>query len=407
LKQGGAGAVTGGRSGRLRSALVIAEIALSVTLLAGAGVLIKSFVALSNVALGFRPEHVLVMKTSLPISGPEGEARARHFFKQLLSRISLLPGVSAAGATMAPPGNVASAGGYWVDHLPERLTFNPLDAVFSVVTPGTFAALGIPLKRGRDFKDRDAVDAPRTAVINETLARKAFPGQDPIGHIIYAGLDSFDNPMTIIGVVGDVRQGGPARKPGPEIYMPYEQHTSAAGAMLSVVVRTDASPEALTNTLRQKVHELSAAVPVKFTTMEASLYEETAAPRFRTFLLGIFAALSLCLAIAGVYGATAYVVGQRSNEIGLRMAMGATPRQVLRLILKHGIALAAVGMAFGFLGSLAGTRLMTSMLFEVTPSDPTTYAGVAVLLGLVVLGATYFPARRASKLDPLIALRQE
>jgi putative ABC transport system permease protein len=308
---------------------------------------------------------------------------------------------------MAPPGNVASAGGYWVDHLPERLRFNPLDAVFSVVTPGTFAALSIPLKRGRDFEERDAANAPLTAVINETLARKAFPGQDPIGHVIYAGLDSFDNPMKIVGVVGDVRQWGPARKPGPEIYMPYEQHTSAAGATLSVIVRSVASPEVLTSTLRRTVHELSPDAPVKFTTMEASLYEETAAPRFRTLLLGIFAALSLCLAIAGVYGATAYVVEQRSNEIGLRMAMGATPGQVLRLILKHGMALAAVGMTFGFLGSLAGTRLMTTMLFEVTPSDPTTYAGVAALLGVVVLGATYLPARRAAKLDPLVALRHE
>ncbi|HEY3458148.1 MAG TPA: FtsX-like permease family protein [Bryobacteraceae bacterium] len=195
------------------------------------------------------------------------------------------------------------------------------DAVFSVVTPGTFATLGNPLKRGRDFQDIDSADAPFT--------------------------------------------------------------------------------------LRPRVHQLSPEVPLKFTTMEASLYEQVAAPRFRTLLLTIFAGLSLCLAIAGVYGVTAYVVGQRSNEIGLRMALGATPGNVLRLILRQGVALAVAGMALGFLGSLAGTRLMTSMLFEVKPTDPVTYAAVGILLGIVVLAASYIPARRAARLDPLIALRQE
>jgi putative ABC transport system permease protein len=212
--------------------------------------------------------------------------------------------------------------------------------------------------------------------------------------------------MKIVGIVGDVRQWGPAWKPDSEIYMPYEQHPGA-GSSLYVVVRTVAAPEALTNTLRRTVHELSPDAPVRFTTMEASLYEEVSAPRFRSLLLGFFAGLSLCLAIAGVYGVNAYIVGQRSNEIGLRMAMGATPRQVLRMILRHGMGLAAMGMALGFLGSLAGTRLMRSMLFEVTPTDPVTYGGVAVLLGLVVLAASYLPARRAAKLDPLVALRQE
>jgi putative ABC transport system permease protein len=407
LKQGGGRSVSGGRSNRLREVLVVSEIGFSVVLLAGAGLLIKSFVALNNVALGFRPERVLLMKASLPASGTEGDRRARQFFKQLPSDFLSLPGVSAVGATMGPPGDVESAGGYWIDHLPERMKSDTPDAVFSVVTPGTFAALGIPLRQGRDFEERDAADAPYTAVINEALARKAFPGQDPIGRNIFAGFDSFDKPMKIVGIVGDVRQWGPARKPEPEIYMPYDQHTSGAGATLNVVVRSSAAPEALTNTLRRRVQELSPDVPLKFTTMEASLYEEVAVPRFRTLLLAIFAGLALCLAMAGVYGVTAYAVGQRSNEIGLRMAMGATPRDVLRLIFKQGMRLAAVGMALGFLGALAGTRLMTSMLFEVAPEDPGTYAGVTVLLGLMVLSALYLPARRAARLDPLVALRQE
>jgi predicted permease len=386
LKQSGTRTVVDGKSSRLRGAFVVAEIALSMILLAGAGLLIKSFVALSNVTLGFRPEHVL--------------------FKRLVSEVSSLPGVSAAGATLGPPGDVESAGSYWIDHLPQPLTATGPAGVFSVVTPGTFAALGIPLKRGRDFDDRDGANAPFTVIINQTLARRAFHGQDPIGRILFAGFDSH-KPMKIVGIVGDVRQWGPARKPDAEIYMPYAQHVFGAGSTLSVVVRTATAPDALTNTLRRTVHGLSADAPVKFTTMEASLYENVAAPRFRTLLLSIFAGLSLCLAIAGIYGVTAYVVGQRSHEIGLRMAMGATPGHVLRLILKQGIALAAIGMALGFLGSLAGTRLMSSILFEVRPGDPATYICVAVLLALVVLAASYLPARRAARLDPLVVLRQE
>jgi predicted permease len=407
LKQGGARAAGAGRSSRLREALVVVEIALSVMLLAGAGLLMKSFVALNNVALGFRPERVLLMKTSYPASDPAGEERAGRFFKQLVSEISTAPGVSAAGATMGPPGHVESAGGYWTDHLPQRITQEgTLDAVFSVVTPGTFRALGIPLKRGRDFTDSDAAGAPLATVINETLARKAFPGQDPIGRLLFAGFDS-DKAMKIVGIVGDVRQWGPARRPDSEIYMPFEQHMAGAGTTLIVVVRTAGVPEALTDTLRRRVHELAPDVPVKFTTMQASLYEEVAAPRFRTLLLGIFAGLSICLAVAGVYGVTAYVAGQRLNEIGLRVAMGATPRQVLRLILSRAIVIATAGMALGFAGSVIGARLITALLFEVASDDPVIYSAVAVLLGSVTLLASYLPARRASRLDPLIALRQE
>ena len=407
LKQSGTGTVTGRKSNRLRGAFVVAEIALSMILLSGAGLLIKSFVTLSNVALGFRPEHILLMATGLPVSGPEADAHALGFFKELLPKISSLPGVLAAGATMGPPGDVESAGSYWIDDLPKPVReIEGQDAVFSVVTPGTFAALSIPLKRGRDFDDRDSPDAPFTVIVNETLVRRAFHAQDPMGRILFAGFDS-SKPMKIVGIVGDVRQWGPARNPDAEIYMPYAQHVSGAGSNLHVVVRTAVEPEALSNTLQRAVHELSSDAPVKFKTMEASIYEEVAAPRFRTVLLAIFAGLSLCLAIAGIYGVTAYLVSQRSHELGLRIAMGATPGRVLHLVLKQGLALAAVGMTLGLVGSLAGTRLITSVLFEVRPSDPTTYVCVAVLLALLVVAASYFPARRAARLDPLVVLRQE
>jgi predicted permease len=278
-------------------------------------------------------------------------------------------------------------------------------AVFSVVAPGTFATLGIPLKRGRDFNDSDIYDAPFTALINESLARRSFAGQDPIGRSIYCGLDSM-KPMKIVGVVGDIRQDGPARAPRSEIYMPYQQHPGPATS-LSVVVRTAAEPSALFETMRRKARATSPDVPVKFTTLETLLSENVAAPRFRTLLLGIFAGLAVCLAMAGVYGVMAYVVGQRSNEIGLRMALGASPGTVMRLVLRQGLALAGIGLAIGLAGAVAATRLLTKMLFEVKPGDPVTYAGVVVLLGAVAMAASYIPARRATKVDPLVALRQE
>ena len=407
LKQGAARAVVGGAAGRLRSGLVVAEVALSVMLLAAAGLLIKSFIALSNVTLGFHPEHVLVMETSVPASDVDSARRSTRLYKNLLPGLAALPGVSGVGATRTPPGHVSSNGGYWIDHLPpiNELSVTAPQAVFSVVTPGVFATIGIPLKRGRDFNDGDTYDAPFTAVINEALARKAFPNQDPIGRAIFCGMDSL-NPMQIVGVVGDVRQYGPAREPSPEIYMPYEQHPQTATA-LKILVRTAVEPAGLVQALQRVVRQRSPDVPLKFTTMEASLSENVAAPRFRTLLLGIFAGLAVCLAMAGVYGVMTYVVSQRSNEIGLRMALGASAGDALRLVLRQALGLTAIGLVIGLIGAIAATRLLTSVLFQVKPADPLTYAGVALLLGLVSLAASYVPARRAANVDPLVALRQE
>ena len=304
-----------------------------------------------------------------------------------------------------PPGHTASDGGYWIDFLPKELNVSAPQAVFSVVSPGTFATLGIPLKRGRDFNDGDTYDAPFAAVINEALAKAAFSGQDPIGHSIYCGLDSM-NPMKIVGVVGDIRQNGPARPPSPEIYMAFQQHPLPA-TDLSVLVRTSFDPSAFSEAVRDKVHKLSADVPVKFTTMEASLTENVAAPRFRTLLLGIFAGLAVCLAMAGVYGVMSYVVGQRANEIGLRMALGANRGDVLRLVLRQAAILTAAGIVIGLAGAAAVTQLLTSMLFGVKASDPLTYVAVVALLALVALVASYIPARRAMHVDPMVALRYE
>jgi predicted permease len=404
LKQG-ATRVMGGSAGRMRSALVVAEIALSVVLLCGAGLLIKSFIALQNVALGFRPERVLVMGSSVPTTGLEGAKRATGFYKSLLAQAAAIPGVTAVGAIRTPPGRTSSDGGYYIDHLPANPSVSSPQAVFTVAAPGAIAALNIPLLRGRDLSDRDTYDAPFVTLINDALARKSFPGQDPIGRMIYCGFDSM-KPMQIVGVIGDIRQRGPAVAPSPEIVMPYEQHPGAGTAM-RLLVRATSEPGPLAESLRRKARELSPDVPVNFTSMEELLAENVAAPRFRTLLFGIFAALAVCLAMAGVYGVMAFVVGQRTNEIGLRMALGASPRHVLSLVMRQGLLLAAAGLVIGLAVSLAATRLLTKMLFDVKPTDPLTYVGVAILLGAVALLATYIPARRALQVDPLIALRQE
>jgi predicted permease len=404
LKQGATRAVGGGKAGRMRAALVVVEVALSVVLLAGAGLLIRSFAALHSVALGFNPEHLLVMESSVPSSSLEDARRATRFYKDLLADLAALPSVSAVGGAGNTPGTPFSDGSYVIDHL-DGFTVSAPQAVFSVMTPGTFAALGIPLKRGRDFNEGDGYEAPFTAVINEALARKSFPGQDPLGRMIYCGLDSM-KPMKIVGVVGDVRQYGPAVEPWPEIIMPYEQHPGRATA-LNIVVRASVPGGALWGPIQRKVRARSAEVPVKFTSMEDLLSENTATPRFRTLLLGLFAAIAVCLAMAGVYGVVAYTVGQRASEIGLRMALGANTSDVLRLILRQGMALTGIGLAVGLIAAVAATRLVASMLFEVKASDPATYIGVAALLGVVSLAASYIPARRAARVDPVSALRQD
>jgi predicted permease len=404
LKQNAARSSATGKTGRLRAALVVAEVALSVMLVCGAGLLVRSFLALSNVTLGFRPDHVLAMRTTVAM--PQQQSNA--FFQGLLRDITALPGVIAAGATMGPPGQVSSSGAYWVDRIPERLDLSTgTTDVLSVVAPGTFQALGIPLVSGRDFNDGDKADAPMVAIVNEAIVRKSFPSGDAVGRMIFCPFDSLNFELfRIVGVVGDIRQYGPAQPPSPECILPYRQHQYNGGT-LTVVVRTAANPNSLTEVLRRLVQQHSTDVSVSFTTMEASLAENTATPRFRTLLLGLFAALALTLAMAGVYGVMSYVAGQRTGELGLRMALGAKPRQVLWLMLRQSVAIGGAGLLIGLLAAIASSRLLEAMLFEVKPNDPATYLAVSAALAISIAAAAFFPARRAANVDPLEALRQE
>ena len=400
-----AGRVAGGLGGRTREGLVVAEIAVAVVLVVTGALLVRSVVALQHAPLGFAPDNVLVMQATAPPRVPDW-SDSRAFFQGLLGDVAQVPGVVAAGAMMAPPGRVGSDSGYWIDRMPRESPRNAArPAVMNVIAPGTFAALGIPIRHGRDFHDGDTRGAPQVAIINEALARAAFRGRDPIGRVIIAGYDSKD-PMTIVGVVGDVRQYGPAREPQPELYMPYRQHFYN-GATLYIVVRGATDPAALGPSIQRKARERSPEVSVRMTTIDAILAEHIATPKFRAWLLSLFGAVALCLAMAGVYGVMAYVAGQRSKEIGVRMALGASARNVLWLMLGRGLQLTAIGLAAGVLGAMASTRLVSGMLFQVRPDDMGTYAGVIAALGLLSLLATYIPARRATRIDPLLVLRQE
>ncbi len=407
LQRSGARNASSRGTRRLLGALVVVEVALSVVLTAGAGLLIRSFNALLNVQMGFRTEKILVMQTDVPASDEESSRRATQIYKTFLIQAAATPGVISVTASRDLPGQSGSNGIYWIDHLPpqEQWSLSGPQAVFSVVTPGFFRTMSIPLESGRDIGERDTYDAPFVALINEELAKQAFPNQDPVGHQIYCGLDSLKS-MTIVGVVGNMRQWGPAVQPWPEIYMPYEQHPLTATS-LSLLIRTKAAPGALEESLQRKLREISPDVPSRFTTMETQLSDSIAAPRFRALLLASFATLALVLAMAGIYGVMAYSVAGRTREIGIRMALGAQTGGVMRLVLTQGMKLVGLGLTLGFVGALAITRLLESLLFEVRPADPAAFIGAFIALLCVAFVANYVPVRRATRVDPMVALRYE
>jgi predicted permease len=408
LRQGGKGSSIGARGGLARSVFVVAEIALAVVLVAGAGLLARSLARLMAVDLGFAPERMLVLQTNVPVSESQDAARATEFYRELLTELRATPGVTAIAGVRGLPTAPRSNGGYWIEGGPgpDQTGIRSKQAIFTVVTPGYFQAMQIPIKVGRDLTQSDRRDAPFVAVVNESLAKEAFPGENPIGRRIQCGLDS-PNFMTIVGVVGDVRTKGPALPPGAEIYMPFEQHPAFATA-LNLVVRTAAGdPLALTDTLRRKITERNPEVPVKATTMTSTLETASSTPRFQTFLLLTFAAVALLLAMAGVYGVMAYTVNQRIPELGVRIALGATPETILGLVLGQGARLAALGLAAGIGLALLAGRALQGMLFGVAPHDPVILVAVSLVVAVATALACYIPGRRAVRVDPMVALRAE
>jgi putative ABC transport system permease protein len=408
LKQGtGARGSLSGGSLWCRNGLVIAEVSLAVVLAIGAGLLFRSLLALHQVELGYRPESLLVMNAHKPAGNLEEYKQAGRSFQELIDQLRNVGGIKAVGAAMGlPASRYGSNGSYIVEG---RHKFEPgyklPEAGFRLTSPGYFGAMGVPVLAGRDFSATDHYDAPFVAVISQALARETFPGEDPLGKRIMCGLDS-PNWMTVVGVVGDVRQSSPAAQPQPELYMPLQQHPYFANEV-EVVLRTGLEPGALVEDVRRQAQALDPQMAVRFTTMRAMLSESVAAPRFRTYLLLAFAGVALLLSMTGVYGVMAYFVSQRTPEMGLRMALGARPLAVLSLVLGRAALLAGTGLVLGLGASLALARVLESLLFSLQPRDPATYAAVLVGVALVAAGAAYLPARRATRIDPLEALRQE
>jgi len=415
LHQGGARGSLGSGSSRVRSALVVAQIALSFVLAIGAGLLLRSFVALTDTPLGFRTDGVLVAYAHAPArgslydkSGLDNYLRVGRLFDDLFARLRQIPGVtSAAGAMGLPTGQYDSDGAYAVEgkHVFGGDFRRLPSAGFRLASPGYFETMVIPVVRGREFDPGDVYERPFVAIISESLARQSFGEEDPIGRRIMCGFDQPDKWMTIVGVVGDVRQDSPASVPGPELYMPLRQHPYAANEV-QIVVRTSVPPQSLTEAVRQAARRVSPELATRFTTLEASVGDSIAAPRFRMALVSSFATLALMLAVAGMYAVMSYVTSQRTAELGLRVALGASASDLARLVLGGAARLMAIGVGLGLLLALGTSRVAATMLFGIEPTDAPTYGAVLlVALPLVILAAAV-PAVRAARVEPMVALRE-
>jgi putative ABC transport system permease protein len=399
-----------GGSHTLRNALVVAEIALSFVLAAGAGLFFRSFLALNAVDMGFQSDNIVVMYAHAPAKELNQYVQVgRSVVDQLLPSLTRLPGVQSTAAVMGlPTGRYGSNGSYAVvgKHVYAEGQRLP-ESDWALSSPNYFAAMRIPLLRGRDFTPLDRYDAPGVIIVSDSVVRRIFGGEDPIGRQIICGLDQVTmKPMTIVGVVGDVRQDSPGSAPEPTLYMPVEQHPYYSNE-LQVIMRTADAPAAIMPVIRKTARDFNPEMAVKFTTMDEMISDSIAAPRFRTFLAGTFAVLALLLAMAGIYGVMSYIVAQRTSELGLRLALGAAGRDVIGLVLLRAAILAAAGLAIGAGLSLALSRLIGSMLFGLKATDPSTYAWVLFSMAGIAILAAAGPAWHASRIDPMVALREE
>jgi predicted permease len=396
------GGFTGGRR-RLRELLVSAQVALALVLLAGAGLAIRSFQRLTHVDPGFRSENVLTARIALPgATYPTEESQVR-FFANYTEVVRRLPGVVQAGAVSLAPVTRAGFGGtFTVAGRPEGSDEGR--AQIRSFTPGYMEALSIPLRAGRMFDAKDTREGPRVAIISESAARQYWPGENPIGRQLRIHVNEpTGQPREIVGVVGDVRTRGMELSPVPVIYVPHSQYGPES---MVVTVRTAGTPMTILPALKTSLRTLAPGVAIgQPRTMDDLVAASVAQPRFRTLLLAIFAAVSLLLASVGLYGVVAFSVNQRRTELGLRIALGAEPGEVMRLVLRQGMVPVAVGIGAGLGGAVLLARVMKSLLFGVEPGDPATFGGVAILLTLVALAACYLPARRATVVDPATTLR--
>jgi len=405
LKEGLRSGASGHRN-RLRSLLMVSEIALSFMLLVGAGLLIKSFIRLRDVSAGFNPDQVLAARVSLPFAKyPQGEPPVQ-LLHQAVERLSLLPGVQSAGAVLSLPlgGDTFNVGRGYIREGRPATPEEADGAAYLVATPEYFRTLQIPVVSGRAFTAQDTERTPKVLIVNETMARHLWPGESPIGRRITIWRDE-EFPREIVGVVGDTKPSLDA-DPGQQMYVPYAQDSGWTG--MSLVIRTNGDPTNIAAAMRNEMRSLDKGIPVfNVRTMNDVLDTSVAPRRTPMLLLSAFAAIALLLAMIGIYGVTAYYVTQRTQEIGIRMALGAQMSDVLKLVLRSGMVLALIGIGAGLVGAFALTRLITTLLFGVNPTDVFTFVSVSLCLLVTALIACYLPARRATKVDPLIALRYE
>jgi putative ABC transport system permease protein len=412
LKDAARGATGGARRNRLRSMLVVSEFALALMLLISAALLIRSFWQLNNVDTGFNSQNVLTARLwlpqpNLPETGPYFKHSSRVLlYRQVIEKIATLPGVkSVGGVSQLPMGGGRATSTIMIEG--RAIESNSLNTVEPLLaSPGYFETLGIQLIRGRLFTDQDDDKSPRAVVISQKLADKFFSGEDPLGkRIQFGNRQAQNNWQTIIGIVRDVKSEGLDIEGKPQIYRSLLQLSNLS---LSLVIRTSSAPGGLSETVRESVRSVDPDLPVySVQTMKEIMSVSVGQQRFAMALLGVFALIALILSSVGIYGVMSYSVSQRTHEIGIRMAMGARERDVLRLIIKQGLMLTFSGMAIGLAGALVATRFMSFLLFAVSPTDPLTFAGITLLLGTVAMLACYFPARKATRVDPMIALRYE
>ena len=411
LNEGSRGSTSGPGQHRLRGVLVAAEIAMAMLLLVGAGLLLKSFEHLQDVPPGFRPDHLLIADLPLSQTAYARPEQRFEFFERAVEHARSLPGIRSAAATTFLP--VSGGGGLIHFNITGRPPKSPHDFIaagFRATSAGYFETLGVPLLQGRLLAPGDIERAPAVVLINTTMAHTYFPNENPLGKRLQLGAtpDNQIPTMEIIGVVGDVLQGlGDEAK--AEMYVPYRQVDALLPIFqMSIVLRTSMEPLTATSSLRSAISEIDPNQPiVNVRSMDQNIQTSVAQPRFRTWLIGTFAALALVLAAVGVYGVMSYSVTQRTSEIGIRVTMGAQPSDIVRIIVGEGLRLALVGVAAGVVGALLLSRVLRTFVFGVSTSDPATFAGVAIVLTLVGAAASYFPARRATRVDPLVALRYE
>jgi len=404
LKEGGRGGTDGRGRTRVRALLIVAEVALSLVLLISAGLLIKSFVKLRNTDPGFDPSSTLTASLSLAPVRYDTDEKIADFYRRLVERVRTLPGVLTVGAVNPLPlGDNDYAFAFAVIGQPPPPPGQRQSASARFVSPDYFKAQGVPVRAGRVFTEADKEGAPNVMVVNEAFARRHLAGLDPLGQRLRLGINSIE--AEVVGVVGDIRGTRLSTAPEPEYYLP-------AAAInfndLTLVVRTATDPASLAPALRQVVTEMDKDLPLyDVRTMESLVARSVARQRFSMTLVGVFAVLAMLLSAVGIFSVMSFLVAQRTHEIGIRMALGAQARDILSMVIRHGVGLTLVGVAVGLAASLALTRLMSGLLYEVSATDPFVYGGITALLAAVALLACYVPARRATKVDPLVALRYE